>query len=95
MAGVDNSIHTDMFYWTTSGEVILMSILGGISQFFGPFIGAGVIILIEDVIGAHTEYWALIIGLVMMIMVLAFPMGLVGELQRLSARLLKSGSHGG
>ena len=95
MAGVDNSIHTDMFYWTTSGEVILMSVLGGIHQFFGPFIGAAVIILIEDVIGAHTEYWALIIGLVMMVMVLAFPMGLVGELQRLSARLRKFSAHGG
>jgi len=33
MAGVDNSIHPDMLYWTTSGEVILMAVLGGIGQF--------------------------------------------------------------
>lgn len=86
MAGVDNSIHTDMLFWTTSGEVILMSVLGGIYQFFGPFIGAAAIIVIEDVVGAHTEYWSLIIGLVMLTMVLAAPLGLLGEARRFIAR---------
>jgi branched-chain amino acid transport system permease protein len=86
IVGVDNSIHTDMLYWTTSGEVILMSVLGGIGQFFGPLLGAGVIIVIEDVVGAKTEYWPLIIGLVMMVMVLLFPRGLVGEFQALRMR---------
>jgi branched-chain amino acid transport system permease protein len=87
MAGVDNSIHTNMLNWTTSGEVILMSVLGGIHQFFGPFIGAAVIKIIEDVVGARTEYWSLIIGLVMMTMVLLFPQGLVGEWVSLRARM--------
>jgi len=82
-AGVDYSIHTDMLYWTTSGEVILMSVLGGIGQFFGPFIGAGAIIVIQDYVGAKTEYWSLIIGLVMMVMVLLLPRGVVGEAQAL------------
>ena len=87
MAGVDNSIHTDMLYWTTSGEVILMSVLGGIGQFFGPFIGAGVLIMLQDVVGAKTEYWPLMIGIVMMVMVLLLPRGLVGEFQALRVRL--------
>lgn len=79
MAGVDNSIHTDMFFWTTSGEVILMSVLGGINQFFGPLVGAVSIILIEDIVGAHTEYWSLIIGGIILFMVIVFPKGIVGE----------------
>ncbi len=86
MAGMDSSIHTDMFYWTTSGEVILMSVLGGIGQFFGPLIGAGAIIVLQDYAGAKTEYWPLIIGIIMMIMVMMFPRGVVGEIQALSAR---------
>jgi branched-chain amino acid transport system permease protein len=86
MAGVDNSIHPDMFYWTTSGEVILMAVIGGIGQFFGPFIGAALIIIIQDVVGARTEYWSLIIGLIMMVMVLILPKGLVGEVQLLRGR---------
>ncbi|MGB3210395.1 MAG: branched-chain amino acid ABC transporter permease [Desulforhopalus sp.] len=80
MVGVDNSAHTDMFFWTTSGEVILMSVLGGISQFFGPLIGAISIILIEDIVGAYTEYWSLIIGMIILLMVIVFPKGIVGEL---------------
>ncbi len=88
MAGADNSIHPDMLYWTTSGEVILMAVIGGIGQFFGPFIGAAVIIIIQDYVGARTEYWSLIIGLVMMTMVLLFPRGLVGEIHSLRIRLM-------
>jgi branched-chain amino acid transport system permease protein len=56
-----------------------MSVLGGISQFFGPLIGAISIILIEDIVGAYTEYWSLIIGAIIMAMVIVFPKGIVGE----------------
>jgi len=92
MAGVDNSIHTDMFYWTTSGEVILMSVLGGINQFFGPFVGAVVLLLIEDFVGAYTQYWSLIIGIIILVMVLVFPKGLVGEALRFKARFGHKGA---
>jgi branched-chain amino acid transport system permease protein len=91
MAGVDRSIHTDMLFWTTSGEVILMSVLGGINQFFGPFVGATVIIFIEDTVGAHTEYWSLIIGIIIMVIVLVFPKGVVGEAMRFKSFLAKIG----
>lgn len=91
MAGVDGSIHPDMFYWTTSGEVVLMAVLGGIGQFFGPFVGAGVIIIIQDWVGSKTEYWPLVIGLTMMTMVLLLPRGLVGEVRRLGAYLKSNG----
>lgn len=86
MAGVDNSVHTDMFVWTTSGEVILMSVLGGINQFFGPLIGAIAIIMIEDIVGAYTEYWSLIIGSIILVMVIVFPKGIVGEIMELSSK---------
>ena len=95
MAGVDNSIHTDMFVWTTSGEVILMTVLGGINQFFGPFIGAIALILIEDIVGAYTEYWSLIIGTIVLFMVLLFPKGLVGEFFQFKQRFLKLKKLGG
>jgi branched-chain amino acid transport system permease protein len=95
MAGVDNSIHTDMLFWTTSGEVILMSVLGGINQFFGPFIGAVVLILLEDIIGAKTQFWPIVIGTVILIIVIVFPRGVVGEIQQLRNRLKHSGGAGG
>lgn len=87
MAGMDSSIHPDMFYWTTSGEVILMSVLGGINRFFGPFIGAIILILLEDMIGAKTEFWPIVIGSVILVIVILFPRGVVGEAQHLWGRL--------
>ena len=95
MAGVDGSIHTDMLFWTTSGEVILMSVLGGINQFFGPFIGAVILILLEDIIGAKTQFWPIVIGTFILIIVILFPRGVVGEIQQLRNRLKHSGSAGG
>jgi branched-chain amino acid transport system permease protein len=86
MAGVDNTVHTDMFFWTTSGEVILMSVLGGLSQFFGPLVGAICIILIEDIVGAYTEYWSLIIGTIILGMVIVFPKGIVGEIMEMASK---------
>jgi branched-chain amino acid transport system permease protein len=95
MAGVDNSIHTDMFFWTTSGEVILMSVLGGINQFFGPFIGALILILLEDLIGAKTQFWPIFLGTIIMIFVIVFPKGVVGEIRHLSHRWRTPGEAGG
>lgn len=92
MAGVDNSIHTDMLVWTTSGEVILMTILGGVNQFFGPFVGAVALIFIEDFVGAYTEYWSLIIGVIVLVILLLFPKGLVGEFLDLKNRFFSSKS---
>lgn len=95
MTGVDNSIHTDMLVWTTSGEAILMTVLGGISHFFGPFVGAVVLIFIEDIVGAYTEYWSLIIGTIVLIMVLMFPKGLVGEFLQLKYKFFNQKKYGG
>lgn len=87
MAGINGSINPEMLNWTTSGEVILMSVLGGIGQFFGPFMGASVIILIEDIIGAYTEYWSFIIGIIMLAIVIMFPRGILGEFVKLKKRI--------
>jgi branched-chain amino acid transport system permease protein len=79
-AGYQRSIHPDMLHWTKSGEVILMSILGGASSFFGPMVGAVVILFIEDMIGKYTEFWEICIGGIMLAIVLFFPRGVIGTL---------------
>lgn len=92
MAGIDNSVSPGMWNWTTSGEVILMCILGGMGQFYGPFAGAIIMILIEDIVGARTEMWSMVIGIIMLVMVLALPKGVVGELSQIVTRLTKKSS---
>ena len=77
-AGIDGSIHPDMFFWTQSGSIILMTILGGMRSFFGPLIGVAIFVLLEDMVGRSTEYWSFVIGIIMLVMVLLFPHGISG-----------------
>ncbi|PSQ10836.1 branched-chain amino acid ABC transporter permease, partial [Halobacteriales archaeon QS_7_68_65] len=64
-------------YWINSGEVIVMTLLGGMGTLFGPMIGAGVFIGSEDVLATYTEQWRMVIGAVFVLFVLFVPRGLV------------------
>ena len=90
-AGIDKSIHPDMFVWTMSGSIILMTILGGMRSFFGPLIGVAVFILLEDVIGRSTQYWSFVIGVIMITVVMLFPKGIVGISRHFTAVFSKKG----
>jgi branched-chain amino acid transport system permease protein len=69
-------------HWTMSGEVILMSLLGGVGTFFGPVFGAGIVIALQDTLADKVGAWVtVIIGAIFVVCVLAFRKGVVGELQ--------------
>jgi branched-chain amino acid transport system permease protein len=64
----------------TSGEVILMSLLGGSGTFFGPVLGAGIVITLQDTLSDKVGSWVtVIIGAIFVICVMAFRKGIVGE----------------
>jgi branched-chain amino acid transport system permease protein len=68
-------------HWTMSGEVILMSLLGGVGTFFGPVFGAGIVVALQDLLADKVGAWVtVIIGVIFVICVLAFRKGVVGEL---------------
>jgi branched-chain amino acid transport system permease protein len=68
-------------HWTMSGEVILMSLLGGVGTFFGPVLGSGVVISLQNLLADKVGEWVtVIIGAIFVICVLAFRKGIVGEL---------------
>ncbi|MCX8026592.1 MAG: branched-chain amino acid ABC transporter permease [Thermodesulfovibrionales bacterium] len=79
-AGIDGSIHPNLFFWTQSGGVILMTILGGLNSFFGPLIGATIFIILEDVVIRQTEYWSFVIGVIMLSAVIFLPKGVISLL---------------
>lgn len=67
-------------HWSMSGEVVLMTLVGGMGTLFGPLIGAAVIISMENYL-AHLGAWVTIIqGVIFVICVLAFRRGIVGEI---------------
>jgi len=67
-------------HWHTSGEVVLMTLLGGMGTVFGPVIGAIVVVSLQNY-GANIGEWVMVItGTIFVICVLAFRRGIVGEL---------------
>ncbi len=69
-------------HWSMSGEVILMTLLGGVGTFFGPVLGSGIVIALQNLLADKVGSWvSVIIGVIFVICVLAFRKGVVGELQ--------------
>jgi branched-chain amino acid transport system permease protein len=77
----------ELAYWTHSGNLIFMTVLGGFSSFAGPLVGAGVFIFLQDSLMSFTQYWRLVMGVVLVVIVVLFPRGLVGLAQAMVARL--------
>jgi branched-chain amino acid transport system permease protein len=77
---MEKSISPDIIHWTRSAEPVLMTIIGGIYSFAGPVVGAVVFIVLNSYLVAWTEKWALVLGLILVVMVLLLPGGVVGFL---------------
>jgi len=75
-------------YWTMSGEVVLMTLLGGMGVPVGPAIGALLVVALESYLGAFGSWVTVITGAVFVVCVLTFRRGIVGELQALLRRSL-------
>ena len=86
-------VPVEALYWSTSGQAVIMTLLGGAGTFFGPFVGAGTFLVLQDRLALVTEAWPLVIGLIFMAFVLFLPQGIWGTLlARLGARGI-DGSH--
>ena len=73
-------------YWTMSGEVVLMTLVGGMGTIFGPVVGAFVITTLENYLAGFGEWVTIITGAIFVVCVLAFRRGIVGELAAWWAR---------
>ena len=69
-------------HWSQSGEFVIMAVLGGMRSFWGPLLGAGIFVLLEDYISTRTENWMSFIGLFFVLVVLFFPRGVLGLVRR-------------
>jgi branched-chain amino acid transport system permease protein len=67
-------------HWTMSGEVVLMTLLGGMGTVFGPVVGALVIVGLQNYLAPLGQWVTVITGMIFVICVLAFRRGIVGEL---------------
>ena len=90
LVGIFNrGVFPDFAYWTKSSEVLIMTLLGGMGTFYGPAIGALVLILLNQQIVAYTEYWPFVLGTILVVLLFAFPGGIAGAVQTMARRLWK------
>jgi len=71
-----------VMFWTRSGDLMVMVILGGMGSLFGPVIGAIVYLVLEEFLSQLTEYWALFMGPLLLLIVLFGRGGIMGLLGR-------------
>jgi len=84
--------HTDfvspgMMYWTRSGDLIIMVVLGGMGSTFGPLFGAVALLVLEEVLSGITEYWQIILGPLLLLVVLFARGGIDGLLGKMRQRV--------
>jgi branched-chain amino acid transport system permease protein len=87
LAGALRALHLSVvpiesLHYLLSGQAVMMCLLGGMGTFFGPFIGAGVFLTLEDVVTTMTKHWMAIVGTVFIIFVLFFPAGIWGTFMK-------------
>jgi len=68
----------ELAYWTHSGELVFMTVLGGFANFFGPLVGAFTFIFLKSELMGATQYWRFFLGVILVLIVVLFPRGLMG-----------------
>jgi branched-chain amino acid transport system permease protein len=68
----------ELAYWTHSGELVFMTVLGGFASFLGPLIGAFAFTFLKSELMGATQYWRFFLGLTLVFIVVLFPRGLAG-----------------
>lgn len=80
---VEGSVFPDLMFWTLSLEILIMCLLGGWFTFLGPMLGAAIMVTLRTVVSVYTEYWTLVLAIIMMLLIYFLPEGVLGYFQRL------------
>jgi branched-chain amino acid transport system permease protein len=75
---VEGSVFPDMLFWVLSLEIFIMCLLGGWFTFFGPMLGAAIMVALRTFVGSYTDYWTLILGVVLILLIFFLPEGIMG-----------------
>jgi branched-chain amino acid transport system permease protein len=79
----------ELVYWTHSGHLVFMTVLGGFSSFLGPIVGALALTLLQDQLQSYTQYWRFVLGAILATVVIFLPRGLAGLATDVGAALMR------
>jgi branched-chain amino acid transport system permease protein len=76
----------DLAFWTQSGNMVFILVLGGLGQLFGSIAGSIVFTMLQDSLMAHTQYWRFALGALLALIIIFSPQGIVGLLSQAFGR---------
>lgn len=74
---LENTVTPVTAHWSTSGDPVLATLLGGIHTFAGPLVGALLLVVIKDIIVRFTVHWSIVLGVTVIVLVMSFRGGVV------------------
>lgn len=80
-AVLERTVFPDLLFWVLSLEVFIMCLLGGWFTFAGPAIGAAITVALRTFVGIYTEYWTLVLGVLLILLIFFLPEGVMGFIQ--------------
>jgi branched-chain amino acid transport system permease protein len=92
MALFVSGAYPEFSYWTMSGEAVFMILMGGLHIFIGPVVGAGLLLVFNDIITRTTEYHGLALGVIVLIFALGFKRGIADFVVQLFEMIFKRGA---
>jgi branched-chain amino acid transport system permease protein len=79
---VNNFADPRGLHYSQSGDFVMMAVMGGMRNFWGPLLGAIVFVVVQDYLSSVTVNWMSFVGLLFILVVLFFPHGLLGFIRR-------------
>jgi branched-chain amino acid transport system permease protein len=92
MALFVSGAYPEFSYWTMSGEAVFMILMGGLHIFIGPVVGAGLLMVFNDIITRTTEYHGLALGVIVLIFALGFKRGITDFVVQIYQFVFKRGA---
>jgi branched-chain amino acid transport system permease protein len=79
---LEKSVFPDLLFWVLSLEIFIMCLLGGWFTFAGPILGAAITVALRTFVGIYTEYWTLILGVLLILLIFFLPEGVMGFFEK-------------
>lgn len=92
MALFVSGAYPEFSYWTMSGEAVFMIMMGGLHTFIGPIVGAGLLLVFNDIITRTTEYHGLALGVIVLIFALGFKRGITDFIVQIYQMIFRRGA---
>ncbi|MBI5029611.1 MAG: branched-chain amino acid ABC transporter permease [Chloroflexi bacterium] len=86
-AGFNRFVSTGELYWTASGQVLIMVIIGGAGTLIGPVLGAALILILQNMVSSSTERWTTIMGIIFILFVFVARYGVMGIVHQLIEKI--------